>query len=306
MRQEYQSDRNISVIERSPFSNVQFLLVVGTHTVTTENDFALKRRRIEDLGHKFFQRNFTNAYFLEDAGGSVASRQDELNGFAREHHSFRGAYWHALKGMPEEEALKQVTTIEGNTFEHLAQIYSSQGMSPAAIKTNAFTYAQLTALDNLLRKNIPIQIHGEANTDARNRIEQLLTKPWAPLEGVVYPQNHSSVAPTTIQGTQFSRAEKAKILKEDAKLLQEINSDLAGQFATIINQNPTRLRLLSILGGTHEGVIDNLSPEIQRVTNVERLIPSEPESASVVLAREIQRYDLNESEIIERLEALSL
>jgi hypothetical protein len=276
--------------ETIPYSNQEILLVAGRHIVTSERDFAEKKKRIENLGLKFFQRNFTNLYLIEDASGSLNANESEINNFADTNRSFRAGYWHVLRDMSQNDALQLTKIVEQNPVERLTRIYTYDDMNPDSIPTNIFMYAQLTALDDILRKGMPVQVRGEENTSIRDQLGIEFSSKYYSNEEV--EEEDLGITQLTFRSQRL------------AKLIQENNVDLARQFTKIASLNPSRLRLMSSMGGGHMGILDNLPAELQKVARLEKLVPDSLVDPQLTLLLDITKYNLSEEEIIQRIKEI--
>lgn len=262
-------------IEFGGFSNVQILICTGEHRVRNDNEFAAKRRQFEEMGTSFFRRGFTNVVFNEDARGDVFQNLPSFNNYATEHRSFRQAYWHTIQGLSDRDAQTRTMAFERNTTEKFETLAKQTGLNTLAAQIMAFNYSIYTSMDGILRKGLPIEMITEQKSQERIALGKVL---------------------------QSIDTNNPEWLRKFLSSANDVNAENARQIEEIVKENPSKLRLLVILGSVHKGVTQLLPADLQAITT--RINHDEAHGTNIFerLWEEMAQRKLTDDEIYRVLE----
>ncbi|MEN9407104.1 MAG: hypothetical protein RLZZ455_320 [Candidatus Parcubacteria bacterium] len=261
-------------LENGGFSNIQILVWTGEHRVRNDNEFAANRRQFEEMGTSFFRRGFTNLVFSEDARGDVFQNLPTFNSYATEHRSFRQAYWHVIQGLSDQVAHARTMSFERNTTEKFEKLAQQTGLNTLAAQIMAFNYSIYTSMDGILRKGLPIEMMTEQKSQERVALGKIL------------------------QSIDTNNPEWHRRFLSSAN---EVNAENARQIEEVVHDNPSKLRLLVILGSVHKGVTQLLPADLQTVTTSINYDEAHGTSTFEKLWGEMAQRELTDDEIYQVL-----
>lgn len=256
--------------EKVSYSNVKIQLVVGSHVSGSEITYAANRRRIDDLGVHFFKRGFSNFLLMEDASGNLDLNAQAVNDSAKRFRSYRSAYWHVLRGFNESDATKLTQLFEQNPIERFIRSGRVDGLDDIETHQQAYVYGVFAALDSITRKGLNVQLIGEKSSQIR--------KKYVRLDG---------------EGISWWR--------EAAKVAHAMDKEFAAQIDSFMSRYPERTRLLGIFGTAHAPIQENLPLGLQQICEIKQLSPGKSKSEAIALLHDLQRGELTDGEIEQRL-----
>ena len=263
--------------EQFACSNVEIQLLVGKHGASNERDYASSRKRIEDLGLKFFKRGFTNILFLEDGLGNLNKRIKSINDTAKRHRSFRFAYWNVVRNFDETDSRDLTQLFDQNPVERFVRVGRTDGLDDASSYITAFMYSQYVALDNIGRKGLKVELAAEKRSNARTKFK------------------------TKLDGGEL---ENIKWWREITQLADQVDIEIARQISQLASDHPTRARIMGIMGTAHANVHDKLPLELRNDSKVVEMNPGAQVPGFIVLLRDLQTGALTDQELQRRLDNL--
>lgn len=256
------------------YNNVAVRLLVGKHYLDTESRYAEYRKNVETFALSFFKRGFNNIVFLENATSVPDENAEEtlkkFNSYALSKRSFRKAYWR-LGGASEGKAEQMVHKLDRQPISTFSKLLGNPDLSELEAKSVSFTYATYAALDGILRKGIDVVVQEEEFTKNRAELSQI-TRGYGDI-------------PT------YMRRLATSCVETDVSFAQQITK--------ILDNNPSRTRVLGIMGAAHSRVIRYLPKEIGEVQVTS--FTDEPNRPEVQIIHDLQDgIALTDQEILER------
>lgn len=262
---------SVNLENERKYNNVAVRLLVGRHVLDTESRYADYRKSVESVGSAFFRRGFTNILFFENAANEAEDKNTEFNEFARVNKSFRKAYWRVYGGLSEAEATNSIAAMDRQPGGALSAL-KNVGMNPLNAWGFAMQYATYTALDGLLRKGLEVSLEEEKFTENR-----------AEMYRVTKGRGH---VPT--------------YLRTIAPMSQQADIDFARQIEDILDRNPSKTRVLCVMGSAHARTINYLPAELGEI-EISRF-SNEIVKPTVGILHDLQDcVEMTDEEITERL-----